>query len=256
MDWLLLIRIGIAGITAGSLLGFRFAARSAEPTLQGLRRHLAQDRNRALTLLRRELANWLIRHDTDGYVGVYRDAHRVVAAIKMMSRDAQRRELSQITKKYPFYEDFDMLQTREWVLYEDALSKDCWEDVVNQYTTLIRFQALQASLNPDWADFQLISETELVHLEEYVEQLKDTQFKDRMKAAMRQFRAWEKGRSSYKNNGVYETGTFIVRRVTHFAESRCGVHFKDTNEYGLYGVFHGDNGEIYIGIYRTDSCFQ
>ena len=49
---------------------------------------------------------------------------------------------------------------------------------------------------------------------------------------------------------------FSVRRVPHFAETRYGVYFNDTDESGLYTVFHGDRDERYVGLYRSDARFE
>jgi hypothetical protein len=54
---------------------------------------------------------------------------------------------------------------------------------------------------------------------------------------------------------LYETATFSVRQVPHFAEIRYGVHFNNTDESGLYTVFYGDRDDPYIGFYRSDAGF-
>jgi len=45
--------------------------------------------------------------------------------------------------------------------------------------------------------------------------------------------------------------------VPHFAESRYGFHFKDTNEFGLCGSFYDDpRDKTYLNFYRSDPKFQ
>jgi hypothetical protein len=128
-------------------------------------------------------------------------------------------------------------------------------EVERHYTDLIRFQALQIAVDENWSAIQPpTSEDELAHLERYVRRFKDTRFKDRMKAAIREDRTHQANTAEEKPQ--YETGAFTVRRVPHFAEVRYGVHFKDTDEFGLYTVFYGDREDSYIGIYRSDASFD
>jgi hypothetical protein len=206
-----------------------------------------------LRVLRRELANWLCLRDTDRYVQIYNSAHENGGGITV-DREDQRRQLAALTKKYPLYADFDFIGTRDYVLYPDALAPHSYDEVADHYSDLIRFQALQAALDDDWWGFQTTSDGELAHLEEYVEKIKDARFRRRLKNAMREYHAWENGR--HKDVAFYETNMLTVRRVQHFAETRYGILFKDTDEAGLYTVFHGDGGEIYTGFYRSDEKFE
>ena len=54
-----------------------------------------------------------------------------------------------------------------------------------------------------------------------------------------------------------ETRLFDVYRVQHYAEIRHGFHFKDTDEYALYGVFYADNrDEPYRSYFRSNRTFE
>ncbi len=55
---------------------------------------------------------------------------------------------------------------------------------------------------------------------------------------------------------LFENAHLQVYNVEHFAESRLGFYFKDLNEYGLYGLFVGNDADIYESYYRTDSTFK
>src|SRR6516225_7332327 len=55
---------------------------------------------------------------------------------------------------------------------------------------------------------------------------------------------------------IYETNVFAAHYVHHFAENRYGFHFKDTDEFGLYGFFLADNGKMYQHYYRSDQSFE
>jgi hypothetical protein len=147
-----------------------------------------------------------------------------------------------------------LLGTRDYVLYADALSTNTYDEVERHYTDIIRFQALQIAVDDNWSDIhQPTNEAELAHLEKYVRQFKDTRFKNRLKDAIREFRVYE---SNTAQEPLYETAAFSVRRVRHFAEIRYGVHFKDTDEFGLHTVFIDDRSERYISFYRSDAAFE
>jgi hypothetical protein len=48
-----------------------------------------------------------------------------------------------------------------------------------------------------------------------------------------------------------------VRHAFHLAESRYGFHFKDTDEFALYGMFHADGRDRpYESFYRSDANFE
>jgi hypothetical protein len=52
---------------------------------------------------------------------------------------------------------------------------------------------------------------------------------------------------------VHETDLLAVHLVPHIAEIRYGFHFKDTNEFGLYGSFYDDSRDrTYRRFYRSD----
>lgn len=160
-----------------------------------------------------------------------------------------------------------MVGTRDHVLYADGLSMNSYDEVERHFRDIIRFQALQIALNENWGAINwgrtsATSGDDLAHLEKYVQRFKDTRFKNRLKNAIDEFYAYRRG----KDNGLalgaeealYETATFSVCRVPHFAEVRYGIHFKDTDEFGLYGMFVFDepDKEPHSHFHRSDAGFE
>jgi len=231
-----------------------------KPDLQELKRNLACDRNTGLGVLRRELANWMFSRDPDRYLLIYKQAHDVVGKINAAKRSDQQAELSKLTDQYPFYTDFDLVGTRDHVLYADALDAVSYDDAEHRYADIIRFQALKILLDDNWWGFHATSAQDMAHLEEYVTRFKDTRFKNRLKNAIRELHAHQRNTNSDRppeaRASLYEADTFSVRPVPHFAEIRYGVHFKDTNEFGLYTIFLDDSSKAYIGFYRSDAGFR
>ena len=181
----------IAGIIAGFFVGFRTAITSMRPAIQELHRNSASDRNLVLSVLRRELANWMFRRDPDRYLRIYKKVHEAAKAISTTEGSEQRAELAKLTEQYKFYSDFDLLETREYVLYADALSINSYDEVELHYTDIIRFQALKIAVDKDWSEIyphvHTTTEAELTHLEKYVQRFKDTRFKNRLKDTIREF---------------------------------------------------------------------
>jgi hypothetical protein len=255
MKWFWLAGVAIVGIVAGYFAGWWAVVSAMRPSVQQLNRNLANDRNLALSVLRRELANWMFRYNADRYVRSYKKAHEAAKAIKAADRSDQRTQLAKLTEKYKFYMDFDLLSTREYVLYADALSGNTYDEIERHYTDIIEFQALQIAVDDNWSDIHPpTNDAELAHLEKYVLRFKDLQFKNRLKDAIREFRICQ---ANGAREPFYETAVFRVRPVSHFAETRYGVHFKDTDEFGLYTVFNDDGRDkTYISFYRSDATFE
>ena len=241
MEWLLLAGAVLIGFFVGSLRG-RPAHQA--PMLNQLALNMASDRELMLFTFRRELANHMVRADPDRFLRLYRKARAAEAAIGSADKAEREAQFTIITKKYPMYEDFNLVGTREHVLYADALSTYPLEDIEDHYLNLVKFHALQRMLDEGWwLRGAATSDRDLEHLEQYVRKIKDTKFRQRLIAAIDEFQTFasakqlsrldEPGKSPY----VYETNVLAVRDVPHFAESRTGFHFIDTNEFALYGVF-------------------
>ncbi len=88
---------------------------------------------------------------------------------------------------------------------------------------------------------------------------RDTRLYRNVKAGMREyhFRQREHDFSEAKDGELlFETAHLSAFGVSHFAESRVGFYFKDTEEFGLYGVFAGNDDDVIESYYRTDRTFQ
>jgi hypothetical protein len=88
---------------------------------------------------------------------------------------------------------------------------------------------------------------------------RDTQLLQHIKSAKREYDFQKRDEPiNFPKDGelVFETAHYSIYKVNHFAESRLGFHFKDIEEYGLYGFFAGEPGEYYDSYCRTDSAFK
>lgn len=257
MNWLWLAVVGIVtgiiAFIAGLFAGVRNTLSSIQPTIQQLNRNMATDRDFMLRVLRRELANWMLQRDPDRYLRIYKEAHEENKALSIADHNEKLALLTKLSQQYPFYKDFDLVGTREHVLYADAWCS--YDEVERHFRDIIRFQALQIILDENWSGFRATSDNDLAHLEKYVEQYKDALFKRRLKDAVHDFEIYR----HVKEGGFgekYETATFSVCPVSHVPEIRWGFHFKDTDEYGLYTIFVDDNDKCYTGFYRSNAGFD
>jgi hypothetical protein len=257
MEWLWLV-------VAASLMLYvwqRFRSPNTKAAaLSGAALNMASDRELMIATFRRELANYLMRNDPDRFLRLYRKAIAAEEAIKKADKDEREAELIIVTKKYPLYQDFDLIGTREHVLYSDALSMYPLEDIEVHYLNLVKFHALQRVLNDHWQfRGQATSEEDLKHLQSYVQKIKDTRFRQRLIRAVGEFFAQRRTDVYGLPEGqvLYETDTIAVFHVPHFMESRYAFQFKDTNEFGLYSSFYDDDRDKnYQSFYRTDRRFQ
>jgi hypothetical protein len=128
---------------------------------------------------------------------------------------------------------------------------------------MVKFHALQRALDEDWRFRDgATSDSDLEHLEKYIQEIKDTKFRQRLCAAVNEFHAHRRDLFGDAQVGdtqgtiAYETAVLAVHYVPHFAENRYGFHFKDTNEFGLYSSFISDEGKDYQSFYRSDRKFE
>lgn len=250
MEWLWL-PVLLVGVVLGFWLGARAAAEGVKPGIQQLARTQAYDRNNYLRILRRELANHLMQRDPAMFERLYEKLHYDIARYDTFSKDGLAGEFRALVERFPQYDDFDLIGTRQHVLYPDAFGIHDDEDASEHFRAIVRFQALNAKLDDAWSQFKATSEDDLKHLHDYARDVRDAKFKKRLKSAIDLF-YFARG----EDRDSFETRDFSVVRVSHIAEIRYGVHFKDTDEYGLYGSFHGDRAEPYESYYRTNMMFE
>ncbi len=74
-----------------------------------------------------------MRVDPDRFLRFYCKARSTETALEKVSKEERAAELLLITKRYPMYEDFDLVGTRAHVLYADALSGYELEDIEEHF---------------------------------------------------------------------------------------------------------------------------
>jgi hypothetical protein len=88
---------------------------------------------------------------------------------------------------------------------------------------------------------------------------RDTRLYRNIRAGMREYHWRERENDFWRSKDgelLFETAHLSAFHVSHFAESRVGFYFKDTEEFGLYGFFAGNDDDVFHSYYRTDRTFQ
>lgn len=87
----------------------------------------------------------------------------------------------------------------------------------------------------------------------------DTRLYQHIKTGMREYE-WRnrEGKFWKAKDGelLFETAHMAAYHIDHFVETRVGFYFKETNEFGLYGFFAGNDDDTFEGYYRSDRTFK
>lgn len=244
--------IAIIALIGGFLLGLLFGAKSVMSDLSEVKRTQAIDRANYLQTLRRELANILIWRDPGRYLQLYKQLHTEVTSLASWQPEEVRKRLEELWERYPNFSDFDVLGTREYVLYAEGVSSVNDDELEARYKDLVIFASLSTIAVKAWKDAKYFvhttSEQELAHLSKYVGRIEDTKLRLRLERAM-------ECRTSHSYE-AFENDFYSIRYLHHFAEDRYGIHLKYTNEFGIYSSYVFDDGRVSHRFYRSDSAFQ
>jgi len=88
---------------------------------------------------------------------------------------------------------------------------------------------------------------------------RDTGLYRSIKTGMREYHFRQNKQNFWQSKDgdlLFETAHLSAFNVSHFAESRVGFYFKDTEEFGLWGCFADNDGGVIESYYRTDRTFQ
>lgn len=254
-----LFLVGLVALVVGVFLGSKLVGFVASPVVKDLQKTQAIDRASYLFTLRRELANILIWRDPQRYVKLYQELCSEFNSFKSWRLEEINKRLSELTKEYPFYKDFDTIGSKEYVLYPDAVSWNSYEKLESNYRDIATFVALSLISNTSWQDarfqidFNFTDEyvpDKLEHLLEYVERIEDTKLIMRIEQAMDAYRAMNE-------SGLLDNDFLAVQPMhSPTPDNRYSIHIKRTNEFAIYSVFYYDEGGSREEYYRSDSTFE
>ena len=217
----------------------------------------AIDRSNYLAVLKRELANELVRRNPTVYLQNYYRLLDEIERIQKLTEEDARMEFDALCVKYKHYTDFDIVQARDYVLYSDALDWEDDQEIIRTYNDIVSFCLLQGKIDADW-HYRCNSphEQELKHLERYVRRIEDTIFFFRLRQAERDYRSWQANCEAKFMYAEYENAEYAITPLSTIPEMVYGVRIKATQEYGKFSVLYGDNDNEYRSYYRSDRFFK
>lgn len=256
---MVLFLVGLVSLIVGFLLGVKLIVKAAQPEVKEIEKTRAIDRANYLFTLRRELANILIWQDPQRYIKLYQELCSEFNSFKSWRLEAINKRLSELQKEYPFYNDFDIIESKEYILYSDNWQN--YNELEARYRDIATYVALSLASNTSWQDakyqidFNFTDEhipNKLEHLLEYVDRIEDTKLIMRIDHAMDAYHTMHN-----KESGFLDNDSFTVRPIISLApDNRYSVHIKRTNEFAIYSIFYYDEGGTSKNYYRSDSTFE
>ena len=252
-----LFLVGLVTLIVGIFLGAKYVAKGYLAELKEIEKAQAIDRANYLFTLRRELANILIWRDSKRYIKLHQELCSEFKSFKSYRLEEIKRLLSELSKKYEFYNDFDIIGSKEYVMYSDNWHN--YEELESRYRDIATFVALSLILNKSWIDAQYQIDfdfnkefvpDEHNHLLEYVERIEDTKLIMRIEQAMDAYR-------TMNESGLLDNDFLAVQPMrSPTPDNRYSIHIKRTNEFAIYSVFYYDEGGSREEYYRSDSSFE
>jgi hypothetical protein len=251
--------VGLVALVFGFFLGAKLIAKGSLPGIKEIQKTQAIDRANYLFTLRRELANILIWRDSQRYVKLYQELCSEFNSFKSWRLEEVNKRLSELSKKYEFYNDFDIIGSKEYVLYSDNWYN--YEKLEAAYRDIATFVALSLVGNSSWIDAKYQINFDFTdqfvpdgheHLSEYIKQIEDTKLIRKIDQAMEAFYS-----KLYDQTGPLDNDTFSISRIPNLSpDNRYGIYFKLTNEFAIYSSFVYDDGRTTQSHYRSDSTFE
>jgi hypothetical protein len=251
--------VGLIALVVGFFLGVKFISKAAQPEIKEMEKTRAIDRGNYLFTLRRELANILIWRDPLRYVKLYQELCSECKSFKSWRLEEINKSLSELSKKYEFYNDFDIIESKEYVLYSDNWHN--YEELEARYRDITTFVALSLIASKSWIDaqyqidFPFTSEyvpDKLEHLLEYVDRIEDTKLIMRIDEAMDAYYTMHD-----KESVLLDNDFFAVQMQYRSSPDLCyTLHIKRTNEFAIFSRFIHDDGHNTDNYFRSDSTFE
>jgi hypothetical protein len=128
------------GLIAGFFIGGKVGIGSTSAQIKELARLVSYHRSGQLKILQRELANILIRRDAPRFLAIYEKAYKESEAFKTAEQSILKAQLLLLTEKYQQYEDFDLIGTRDYILYSDTAATYSPDELEQRYHDILNYR--------------------------------------------------------------------------------------------------------------------
>ncbi|WP_173419056.1 hypothetical protein [Ensifer adhaerens] len=254
---------GVSGFAVGWLFCrtvWKGKSDSTRFVAEKLNRDVDEAEMRYLDGLRRDLANEIMVDDTEA---MHRAFHKLLTYEKDLRKAGKERidaDFKALCLKYPAFQDFEPYGTMHFVASQDARSSLDTNDLIDRYADISQMLIINAARKG--TTLEVFSEREAEQLDKAIRKRKDRAFENRLRDAMERYYALLRALRNVPGGidvNTYDDGTVSIRSVLveHSPEIGYGIHFADTNEYGLHTVFvDDDRDKTYRSYYRSDSKFK
>lgn len=258
MNYLYLAGAAFIFLVVGLVLGAILSDKTIQPEIKELLKTRAIDRANYLFTLRREIANILIWQDPQRFVKLYQELCSEINSYKSWRIEEINKHLSELSKKYHEYRDFDCIGLKEYVLY--AENEKNYEKLELCYRDIATFIGLSLISNTSWKDakhlisFDLANEfipDKLEHLLKYATGIENTKLVFRLDKAMEDYYAYRNNNSGFLDNDLLS----VRPKRGLVPDDKYTIHIKKTNEFAIYSVFDYGEGEQ-IEYFLSDSAFE
>ena len=214
---------------------------------------------RYIEILRREIANMIVEVDPCLMARAYDKSWKFEQEINENSVRAQAEE-SALVAKFSRFSDFDLINARHFVPYyfERKILHD--DELVEHYLALSHMLMILRRRDEFVSRLPIHDERERAFLEDRMTAETDRRFRHRMETAVSRFDAYRNGfkaaAGSLPMSTDYEDFEGRIMFLPSFADIRYGIHFKKSDEYGIYSFFVHDNGYGQHSWYRSNHTFE
>lgn len=225
--------------------------------------NLEEAESRYLQTHQREVANLLLAMGPDLMEKAYRKARRRQDEAIEGGPARIEAELTALSHKYPFFQDFEVIGTRHFVPYSDAMDRRSEDDLVDQYLDISHWLALSFRKKHRDKVPALFDDADQKVMERVVQEEWDRKLRKRIEGAMELHRMFSTtldryGQEQHRHGAVaFETAEISIQRghTEYSPEIEYWLSFSEPEEYGVYSFFVHDDGRISRSYYRSNEDF-
>ncbi|ANM04703.1 hypothetical protein AMC78_CH02617 [Rhizobium phaseoli] len=226
-------------------------------------RALDEAESRYLQTHLREVANLLLAIDPDLMERAYTKARRRQDEAIAGGHARIEAELTALSHKYPFFQDFEIVGTRHFVPYSDAPFYRTEDNLVDRYLDISHWLALSFWKKHGDKVPALFDDDDQKVMERVVQEERDRKLQRRIEAAMELHRLFSTtveryGQEQFKHGAVsLETAQVSIRQgaTPYSPEIEYWISFREPEDYGVYSFFVHDDGRISRSYYRSNADF-
>jgi len=226
-------------------------------------RNLDEAESRYLQTHLREVANLLLEIGPDLMERAYTKARRRQDEAVAGGPARIEAELTALSHKYPFFQDFEVIGTRHFVPYSDAMDHWSEDDLVDRYLDISHWLALSFRKKHGDKVPALFDDADQKVMERVVQEERDRKLRRRIEAAMELHRLFSTtvdryGQEKFRHGAVsLETRDVSIRQgaTPYSPEIEYWISFREPEDYGIYSFFVHDDDRISRSYYQSNADF-